>query len=121
MVGALLALGACGDDSGESDDDHAHEEAPNECPPELTYAAVGAPFLEKYCVACHSPTTASALGESNIIDTEARIREHGSGLYDLVFSGEMPKSGTVTAADKKEFLDWMECSGAAAGGHDHSH
>ncbi|MET0286028.1 MAG: hypothetical protein ABW352_16215 [Polyangiales bacterium] len=121
MAGALLALGACGDDSSEGDDDHSHEGGADECPAELTYAASAAPVLQKYCAACHAPTTASALGAGNIIDTEARIREHGKGLYDLVLSGEMPKSGKLPDAEKTNFLDWMECSGAAAAGHDHSH
>ncbi|HEX5660317.1 MAG TPA: hypothetical protein VFX59_24145 [Polyangiales bacterium] len=121
MLTVCLGLAACGDDAS-SDDDQSDEETPSECPAELSYAAVGEPFLAKYCETCHSPVTAAKLGDSNVIDTEARIREHGKGLYDLVLSGEMPKSGgPVPAAEKKEFLDWMECSGAAAGGHDHSH
>jgi cytochrome c5 len=120
VLGALLALGACGDDSG--DGDHAQEEAGEGCPPELTYASVAEPFLEAHCELCHSPKTAASLGDGNVIDSEARIREHGKGLYDLVLSGEMPKSGgPVPADEKKDFLDWMECSGATASGHDHMH
>jgi cytochrome c5 len=117
MLSALLVYGACGDDDGDA----AEEETPGECPDELSYAATAEPFLETYCLQCHSPTNAAKLGDGNVIDSETRIREHGKGLYDLVLSGEMPKVGTVPAAEKQDFLDWMECSGAAAGGHDHTH
>jgi cytochrome c5 len=117
VLGALL--GACGDDA---DDGSASEGASEGCPPELTYAAAGAPVLERYCAACHAPTSAEKLGDGNVIDSESRIREHGKGLYDLVLSGEMPKAGgPIPEQQKLDFLDWMECSGATASGHDHMH
>lgn len=115
MMGALLALAACGDDGSD-------EATQDECPPELSYAASGAPFLATYCASCHAAEHAKQLGDGDVIDSEAAVRVHGKGLYDLVLSGEMPKSGgPVPDAPKRDFLDWMECSGAAASGHDHSH
>lgn len=126
MLGALPACwshpigtdGSTGDDSA-TDGGLALSWA---CPPELSFQAVGKPFLETYCARCHAPTRARELGASHVIDTEARVREHGMGLYDLVLSGAMPRAGgPVPEADKRDFLDWLECSGASSAGQDHSH
>ncbi len=115
---AVALLMACGDDGSDA-------EAVDEslaCPPELTYAKVGESFLEAHCLVCHSAVNAEKLGDGNVIDSNARIREHGKYLYDLVLSGEMPKSGAaVPEAEKRDFLDWMECSGAAASNPAHMH
>jgi len=116
---SLIAASACGDD-----DDHGTEEglAEEECPAELSYALIAEPFLEEHCAVCHSEKAAQALGDGNVIDSEASIREHGSHRFELVESGEMPKSGgPVPAAEKKDFLDWLECSGATAAGDGHAH
>jgi cytochrome c5 len=114
-LGALLAAGACGDDSADADSD---------CPAELSYAKTAEPFLEAYCLACHSEKSAAAVGDGHIFATEALVREHGESMYEQVLSGAMPKGGAKPSDDeKRNFLEWLECSGATAegAGHDHDH
>lgn len=122
-LGALLVAGACGDDSSDADGDTEEAAAAgNTCPAELTYQTTAVPFLDKYCLTCHAQKTAAALGEGHIFDTEALVREHGESMYEQVLSGAMPKSGTKPGDDeKRDFLEWLECSGATAEGAGHSH
>jgi hypothetical protein len=121
MFGALLALSACGDDDG--DDSAVHEEQVQaDCPSDLTYERSAAPVLKAYCETCHSEKSAAKLGANTVITDEAAIRTHGKGLYELVEGGQMPMAGgPIPAQLKTDFLDWMECSGAAASGHNHDH
>lgn len=121
VLGALLLV-ACGEE-----DDKNTEAACG------SYAEDAKPFVQKYCLGCHSESKTGNLArmlapsDANF-DTEALLFEHGHHIYERVTpdteEGIMPpedgKSAQPTAPEREAFLTWMECSGAAESGeHEH--
>ena len=119
--GAALALIACGDD-----DDQGAEETHDQCASGVTYALVARPFLEKYCLGCHSQSVVGndarvgAPDDANF-DTEAEVMEHGGHIYENLIDRMMPPAdapaGQPTSAERDAMLTWLECSGASE--HEH--
>ena len=95
----------------------------NTCDATQTWAKVGQPFVNTYCVACHSESKADALGDGHVFDTLDEVEEHGHDIYEQVESGKMPKGSadSVDEDEKEAFLDWLDCSGLSAAGSDHDH
>ena len=112
----LGGLSACGDDK-------APAAAEGDCAAGQSFKAVADPFLDKYCRTCHGATTAAKLGGEHDFSKEAEVFEHGHAMVENLTGGgtPMPPEGSKqpTAADKQKFLDWLECSGAGEGEHDH--
>lgn len=99
----ILLLGACGGDD---------KKVENTCEPQQTFALVGEPFLRTYCQSCHNSASAVELGGGHAFEKEADLRSHGDDAYELVDSGEMPRSGPRPPEDQKAaFLAWLQCSG----------
>jgi uncharacterized membrane protein len=122
-VCAAAAFGACGsDDSSGGDDD---DDTANTCETGVSYAAVGKPFADQFCVSCHGKDVdvGDRVGapEDVNFDTEAGLREHGMHVFEEVMEEMMPPkdSKQPTADQRADFLDWLECSGASKVEHDH--
>lgn len=118
LAGAAIACG--GDDSSSGGGG-----SKDTCSADQTYAKVGKPFTDKYCISCHSADqdTADLLGDGHQFATLKDIEGHGHEIYEQVESGQMPKgsAGLVKAAEKTAFLEWLECSGLSDAGGDHDH
>jgi uncharacterized membrane protein len=110
---ALLALGACGGDE---------KDTAASCPDELTYLTTAKPFVEKYCISCHSEDSKNRVGAPPDVnfDEESGLFDHGTHVYEYVLDKTMPLSGfpQPTATERKAFTDWAKCSGVSES-HDH--
>lgn len=119
-VCALTAFGACGEDEKDGDDDTGE----NTCKPDQTYQAVGKPFIDKYCISCHSKDSDDRVGAPEDInfDDLAGIRDHGMHIFDEVREEEMPPKAADEQPDgdaRAPFLEWLECEGISKLEHDH--
>jgi hypothetical protein len=104
---------ACGGDAKKVQDT---------CATSVSYETVGEPFLERNCLRCHGEDVGAALGGGHVFGSEAELAEHGHDVYEAVESGVMPKGGpALPEAEKRAFLDWLECSGHADAESPHSH
>ena len=119
MWSLVLALGACGpipewkepdSTSGDSQPD------PDECKG-LTWKSVGDPFVQTWCVACHSVTVKgddrNDAPNSVNFDTRDLVAAQAE-LIDLVLDREeptMPPKGQPAppAKDIEQFLLWLDC------------
>jgi uncharacterized membrane protein len=121
LCATVAAIGACGDD----DKDEGSDEAPvNTCEAAVSYESVGKPFVDKYCISCHSKSSSDRVGAPDDVnfDTLAGITEHGSHVAEEVAEEMMPPKTAKTqpsAAERADFTDWLDCSGIAALEHHH--
>ena len=80
-------------------------------PPVPTYAEVHAFPLS--CTSCHSSTLTGAARfgapASVDFDTEAAATPHAEAAARRVFAGEMPRTGSLSAADKTDLYRWALC------------
>ena len=117
---AMAAFGACGEDEKDGDDS-----GENTCKPEQTYQAVGKPFVDEYCIGCHSESSKDRGGapEDVNFDDLAGIRDHGMHVYEEVKDETMPpKASTYAQPDgdaRVKFLDWLDCEGISELEHEH--
>lgn len=63
-----------------------------------SYTAAAAPIFNSSCVGCHS-------SYSNYAGVQARA----ATIQSKVASGEMPKNGSLSAADKDTLIQWAAC------------
>jgi cytochrome c5 len=118
LAGVCALVCACGSDAKKADD----LEVENTCAASVSYETVGEPFLEAHCQRCHGSAVGRALGGGHVFASEAQLAEHGHDAYEHVEAGTMPKDGAkVPEAEKRAFLDWLECSGLAEGDGSHAH
>ena len=96
-----------------------------DCPDGVTYDDVGKPFVEEYCLSCHSEDVDDGLRagvEEVTFDDLAGIRAHGGHVHERVMDGTMPPKNATKkpdAAARAKFVEWLECSGLAEEEHDH--
>ena len=99
--------------------------ANGDCEQGVTYEAVGKPFVEEYCLSCHSEDVDDSLRagvEEVTFDDLKGIRAHGRHVHERVMDGTMPPKNAAkkpSDAERTEFLEWLECSGIAEEEHDH--
>lgn len=113
----LLALAAC-----HHDHDHAESPTGATCPPDSTlgYENFGAPFMEAYCVRCHS---AALVGEARngaplyhdfdtllgILQVANHVDAYAAAGPDAV-NTQMPPSGAKPTVDERYQLgEWLAC------------
>ena len=107
---------ACGSDEKKT------EVTEETCATHVSYETVGEPFLEKHCLRCHGDEVGGVLGGGHVFASEAELAEHGHDAYEAVESRTMPKDGAnVPEAERRAFLEWLECSGLADSDGAHSH
>jgi hypothetical protein len=121
MWRVVLALGACGPipdwkDSGDSAADDSRPLDPDECKG-LTWKSVGSPFVQAWCVECHS---VSVKGDdrndapvSVNFDTRDLVAAQAELLH-FVLDGDgpmMPPEGepAPSAEEIETFLSWLDC------------
>lgn len=79
--------------------------------PVPTYAQVHA--FSVSCISCHHAglTGAARFGAPPSVnfDTYAAARPHAELAARRVFAGEMPRTGTLSAADKEDLYRWSLC------------
>ena len=122
MWRVLLALGACGPipvwkdsaDSAPAEDSQPPD--PSECKGH-TWKAVGYPFVQTWCVQCHSVTLEgddrNDAPASVNFDTHELVAAQ-AGIIDLVLDREnpsMPPYGqpAPSAKEIETFLLWLDC------------
>jgi hypothetical protein len=80
-------------------------------PPVPTYGMVHAFSLS--CTSCHASTLtgASRFGAPAHVnfDTFAAAQPHAENAARRVFAGEMPRTGSLSAADKQDLYRWALC------------
>jgi mono/diheme cytochrome c family protein len=115
MVG-LWTLGSCGDEKDTTS---------GECPDELSYSKTAEPFVDKYCITCHSESLSGfarngAPDDVNFGD-EADLFTHGTHVSEYVSGKLMPPPGALQPSDaeRADFVAWTKCSGASES-HDHN-
>ena len=121
MWRVVLALGACGpipdwrtpDSTPEGGDSPPD---PDECE-DLTWKSVGAPFVQTWCVGCHSVAVKgddrNDAPNSVNFDTRDLVAAQAE-LIDFVFEGKgptMPPKGepAPSAKEVETFLLWLDC------------
>jgi hypothetical protein len=120
MWRVLLALGACGpipvfknpDSTPAGDSEPAPD--PDECAP-LTWKSVGSPFVQGWCVECHSVAVKgderNDAPASVNFDTRDLVSAQAE-LIEFVLDREkptMPPDGGPTAKEIETFLLWLDC------------
>ena len=109
LSGALAA--GCGDDGGGEG-----ALVPKPDCTELTYEADGKPFVDKYCITCHTSTMVYGQGEADDydFDTVADIRLHGRHIIKHAIDGAapaMPPEGLPQPDDTElaKMDEWFGC------------
>jgi hypothetical protein len=126
-----MLLAACGEGSGDHDDDADHAssegdgmETPSgaECPPgsTLTYETFGKAFMDDYCVRCHSTelegTARSGAPEGHDFDMLAgillvaeHIDEYAAAGPDAVNTKMPPTEPRPTEEQRMLLGEWLAC------------
>jgi uncharacterized membrane protein len=117
LLGVSLALAACG-----GGDDDTVKPTGATCPAgsTLTYENFGQPFMEAYCLHCHSADVplADRMGAPRDVnfDTLEEILLHAADIDRLAAAGPdsvntyMPKSGDQPSEDERRQLgEWLAC------------
>jgi uncharacterized membrane protein len=116
FLAVALALAAC----GGGDDGVAPTGATCPAGSTLTYENFGAPFMEAYCLRCHStevaiPDRMGAPIDVNF-DTLAGILQHADHIDELAAAGPdgvntfMPPSGDEPSEEERRQLgEWLAC------------
>lgn len=118
VLGCVAVVACGGDDSGGDDDSGAS------CETGVNFEMVGKPFVDEYCLSCHSENADETLrvtAEDVLLDDEAGIREHGQHVWERVQEETMPpaKSKQPSKDERADFLAWLRCSGIKDLEHQH--
>lgn len=73
------------------------------CP---SYASAVAPVISANCTSCHSASGSQAQFP---LDTYAGLSGAASQVASQISGGQMPPSGSLSAADQATVLDWVAC------------
>ena len=116
-IGLAMAALACGGDGDQPES----PDAGDTCPPSLSYALTARPFVERYCLTCHSPGSPDRHGAPAAanFDSLAGIRARGEVMHTFVQEGRMPppefpELPQPSAQERDTYVAWLECSGSAA-------
>jgi uncharacterized membrane protein len=117
----LATIGACGGGGGAS------SSGSDDCPSEVTYATTAKPFVQKYCISCHSKSVSGTARDGAPVginfDDEKGLRAHGTHVHEYTDNGRMPPTDDLSlpqpsAFERDAFVEWTVCSGVA-GEHTH--
>ncbi len=81
------------------------------CPPgsTLTYANFGKPFMDNYCVSCHSGKERPSLDSATAVKRELRGISSTSAAGPKATNDSMPTDGDVPQDDRVKLGEWLAC------------
>lgn len=102
---AGVAIGAVGcEDEGSA--------TGSTCPPTqtLTYANFGKPFMDKYCVSCHSGDEAPNLSSQANVQAHREAVDKAAAAGPSAANSYMPEGGNKPSDDERKKLgEWLAC------------
>ena len=120
MIFLLLTLGACADDPKDSATPPTTTEG---LPAELGDCAEGTdlgwadlePVFAGHCTGCHSTTLTGddRVGAPEMIDydTEDAALANAFLTWSVIYSGQMPKTGSLSDENALTIWEWLSCGG----------
>jgi len=147
----LGSVGACGDDHGDDHGDHEHEDGGNDqdsgheegtagehdhdpskpigtptgatCPDgsTLTYESFGKPFMDKYCVRCHSSELKTEIDRmyappghdfdqfEGILGVAEHVDQKAAAGPDKVNTAMPPSGAKPTMEEREQLGEWLAC------------
>lgn len=101
LLGALIVGCTSGGDAASTDPVDA-----GACPPgsALTYDSFGEAFVREHCLGCHLAS------EEPTLTTQAQVQANRQRMLELaVYSTVMPDDGPLTAEQRQQLGEWLEC------------
>ena len=87
---------------------------PQENCTDISYASFGQPFVQKYCIACHTSAASYPGADGYDFDTVDGIRKHGRAIGGHVLDGDAPVMPPPEMPQPEQgelgsLQEWLDC------------